>query len=38
MKVARLTAASAHHLRDGERPAAPEICALLADTAIILSL
>jgi len=32
MKVARLTAASAHHLRDGERPEAPGICALLADT------
>jgi hypothetical protein len=37
MKVARLTAASAHHRRDGERPEAPEACALLADTAIILS-
>lgn len=37
MKVARLTAPSAHHRRDGERPETPEACALLADTAIILS-
>jgi hypothetical protein len=37
MKAARLTAASAHHLRDGERPEAPGICALLADTLVILS-
>jgi len=37
MNVARLTAASVHHRRDGERPEALEDCALLADTANFLS-